>query len=219
MRHTAAFVGGALLAIATCIVGDAVACGFVDYRAPQPVERKPPPKPVPASDRVAAADQRLEEEHFAEAAGQVTKAFPRILAVHVGASPLETHAQRILALAIVRSDGKLAGVAGLRGASLEWAVDTLRAVSVARRDDPVAQADLGEALAASPRTEGDALPLLADLASRDLLGSAHAYAALARLQTKGGDTEKAHAALERCALMTKSPALVCRVPDNRVAAR
>jgi hypothetical protein len=217
MRHLAAFVGGALLAV--CIAGDAVACGFVDYRAPQPVERKPPPRPVPASDRVAAADQRLEEERVAEAARQVVLAFPRILTIRVGASPLETHAQRILALALVRSDGKLANVAGLSGASLQWAVDTLRAVSAARRDDPVAQADLGEALAASPRTEGEALPLLADLASRDLLGSAHAYAALARLQARGGDAERARVALERCTRMTKSPALVCRLPDNRVAVR
>jgi hypothetical protein len=217
MRHLAAFVGGALLA--TCIAGDAVACGFVDYRAPRPVERKPPPRPLPATDRIAAAEQRLEEERPAEAAGQVALAFPRVLTLHVGASPLETHAQRILALALLRSDGKLPGVAGLSGASLDWAVDTLRAVSAARPDDPVAQADLGEALAARPKTESEALPLLADLASRDLVGSAHAYAALARLRAKGGETAKAQAALERCVRMTRSPALVCRVPDNRIAAR
>jgi hypothetical protein len=219
MRHRAAFVGGALLALVAGVTGDAVACGFVDYRAPRPVERKPPPRPVPASDRVAAADQRLEEEHLVEAAGQVVLAFPRVLKIPVGASPLETHAQRILALAVVRSDGRVARVAGLGGASLDWAVSTLRAVSAARHDDPAAVADLGEALAASSKTEQDALHLLADLASRDLIGSAHAYAALARLHSRSGDAEKAHAALERCALMTRSPALVCRTGDDRIAVR
>jgi hypothetical protein len=219
MRSNAALVGAALLAAGACFAGDAIACGFVDYRAPRPVERKPPPKPVPATDRIAAADQRLEEEHFAEAAGQVALAFPRVLTIPVGASPLETHAKRILALAVVRSDGRLARVTGLGAVSLDWAVSTLRAVSAARRDDPVAQADLGEALAASPRTEEDARRLLADLASRDLIGSAHAYAALARLQAKSGDVGDAHAALERCTLMTKSPAVVCRAGDDRVAVR
>jgi hypothetical protein len=219
MRSNAALVGAALLAAGAWFAGDAVACGFVDYRAPRPVERKPPPKPVPASDRIAAADQRLEEEHLAEAAGQVVLAFPHVLKIPVDASPLETRAQRILALAVVRSDGRVARVAGLGGASLDWAVSTLRAVSAARHDDPAAQADLGEALAASSKTEEDALHLLADLASRDLVGSAHAYAALARLHARSGNAEKAHAALERCALMTRSPALVCRAGDDRIAVR
>jgi hypothetical protein len=225
MRIEAAVLGGALLAAAASgVASDALACGFADYREYRPVA--PKPKPVPASDRIAAAEQRLEEERPADAAAQVVAAFPRVQLTGVGRSPLETHAARILALALVRGEGTLAGMASFSGtterqrsAQLGWAVSTLRAVSESRGDDPVAQADLAEALASRPATEDQAVALLDDLAARDLLGSAHAYATLARLRSKSGDTGKVRAALDRCELMTKSPAAVCKTPDTRVAMR
>jgi len=227
MTIKAAVLGGALLAAAASgVAADALACGFADYREYRPVVPRPSPKPVPASDRIAAADQRLEEERLGDAAGQVIAAFPHIQMARVGASPLETHAMRVLALALVRGDGRLAGTAGFAGATgkeraarLEWAVSTLRAVRESRGDDPVAQADLAEALASRPATEDEALALLDDLAARDLVGSAHAYATLARLRAKSGDAGKVRAALSRCELMTKTPAVVCRAPDTRVATR
>jgi hypothetical protein len=231
MRIKAAALCGALLAgAATGVAADALACGFADYREYRPVVPRPNPKPVPASDRIAAADQRLDEERLADAAGQVVAAFPRIqlVATRMGASssPLETHAMRILALALVRGDGSLSGTTAFSGTSekersaqLGWAVTTLRAVRDARGDDPVAEADLGEALASRPASEDEALGILDDLAARDLLGSAHAYATLARLRAKSGDAGKARAALERCELMTKAPTVVCRAPDTRVASR
>jgi|HubBroStandDraft_2_1064218.scaffolds.fasta_scaffold181560_2 hypothetical protein len=225
MRIEAAVLGGALLAAAASgVASDALACGFADYREYRPIA--PKPKPLPASDRIAAAEQRLEEDRLADAAGQVVAAFPRIQIAGVGQSPLETHAARILALALVRGEGTLAGTAGFSGtterqrsAQLGWAVSTLRAVSESRGDDPVAQADLAEALASRPATEDQAIALLDDLAARDLLGSAHAYATLARLRSKTGDAGKVRAALERCELMTKSPSAVCKSPDTRVAMR
>jgi hypothetical protein len=228
MRIEAAVLGGALLAAAASVVAsDALACGFVDYRGEiRPFVPAPKPKPVPAIDRIAAAEQRLDEERLADAAGQVVAAFPYIQHEVVGLSPLETHAMRILALALVRGDGSLPGTAGFSGtterqrsAQLGWAVSTLRAVSESRGDDPVAQADLAEALASRPATEDQAVALLDDLAARDLLGSAHAYATLARLRSKSGDAGKVRAALERCELMTKSPSAVCKTPDTRVAMR
>jgi hypothetical protein len=142
----------------------------------------------------------------------------------VGSSPLETRAARILALALVRSNGVLAGVQGFsatteRSINLEWAVAVLRLVSSARPNEPVAEADLGEALAALSKYEGEALGILRGLADRDLLGSAHAYAALARLQASRGQGTASRAALDRCEKMTSSPATVCHAPGAVLATR
>lgn len=206
------------------------ACGFFDYREVRPVKVRPKPVPVAANDRIAAADQRLEEERLTDAATEVVTAFPRVRTIAVGASPLETRAQGILALAVVRAEGSLRGVQGFSGtseaersASLTWATDTLRAIDAERRDDPVARADFAEALAAR-KDDDRSLAILADLADRDLVGSAHAYATLARIRASRGDAQAARTALQRCELMTKSPAAVCKRPpragpDGRLAAR
>jgi uncharacterized protein HemY len=108
---------------------------------------------------------------------------------------------------------------GQRGANVEWAVSTLRQVNAARPNDPVALADLGEALATRNKYEAEALGILQDLADRDLMGSAHAYAALAHLHASHGQIDETHAAVERCELMARQPAAVCRAPDLRVASR
>jgi hypothetical protein len=216
----------ALLGAATAAGSDARACGYFDYRQIRPAVQQIRPKPVPvaANDRVAAADQRLEEERLAEAGTEVVTAFPAIRHIPVGASPLETRALRILSLAVVRGEGTLRGVPGFSGAreaersaNLEWALGTLRLIDTARPNDPVTQADLAEALAARTQHEDESLAILADLARRDLVGSAHAYAALARLRASKGDPGASREALERCELMTKSPAVVCRAPDGRLA--
>jgi hypothetical protein len=217
----------ALVAAATGAVADARACGYFDYRQVRPaVHVQPKPAPIPASERIAAADQRLEEEHLTEAGLRVVTAFPHIRSISVGASPLETRALRILSLAVVRAGGAIPGAAGFsatreaeRGANLEWAASALRSINAARSNDPLAQADLAEALASQPQHEDESLALLADLASRDLLGSAHAYATLARLQASRGDTTASRTALDRCELMTRTPASVCRVPNARLAIR
>jgi hypothetical protein len=217
----------ALLGVATAAASDASACGYFNYREVRPAaQARPKPVPVAANDRVAAADQRLEEERLVEAGTEVATAFPSIRQTPVGASPLETRALRILSLAVVRSEGTLRGVPGFSGAgetdrsaNLEWAARTLRSIDMARPNDPVTQADLAEALAARTQHADESLAILADLARRDLVGSAHAYAALARLRASSGDTAASREALGRCELMTKSPAVVCRAPDGRLAIR
>lgn len=208
MRIKAAVLGGALLAAsASGVAADALACGFVDYRGEiRPYVPAPKPKPVPAIDRIAAADQRLEEERLADAAGQVVAAFPHIQHAVVGLSPLETHAMRILALALVRGDGSLAGTATFSGTSerqrsaqLDWAVSTLKAVSIDRDDDPVAQANLAEALASRPATEDQALAILDNLAARGISSAAptptpRSRGCAARAATRPGFARRSSAA-------------------------
>jgi hypothetical protein len=228
MKKKLPFVAGmlvAVVAVGTSVVAtDALACGFIDYRE---VRQIAPKKVIPPSDLVSAAEQQLEDEHPVEAAALVAQAFPQIRRSGVGASPLQTHALRLVALATVRSLGSLRGVSGFSASSpaertrnLAWAAATLRAISASRPGDPVANADLGEALAASPTTEEEAFGLLDDLSRRDLIGSAHAYAALARLiSQKTGDAVRVHAAVARCEVMSKAPAVVCRAPEAPVAIR
>jgi hypothetical protein len=223
-----------LVVAATAWISDAGACGFVEYRPVTPVHRPPPrPKsiavsvaspPLPAVDRVSLAEQRLEDEQPAAAGAAVVGAFPGIRGIMVGTSPLETRALRIAALAVARGGGVLAGVRGFstptdRDANFEWAVSTLRTINAVRSNDPVAMADLAEALSTRAKYEVESLQILQDLAQRDLIGSAHAYAALARLHTARGDEVASRADLARCRVMTKQPATVCKGPDGRVAAR
>jgi hypothetical protein len=210
---------------AAAVASDAHACGFFDYVEVRPRVR-PKPVPIAANERIATAVQRLEEEKLADAGTEVVTAFPTIRTIAVGASPLETRALRVLALAVVRGDGTLANVRGFSGrgaadrtANLEWATGVLRSISAERRNEPVAQADLGEALAATAGKEEEALAILGDLADRDLVGSAHAYSALARIRASRGDADASRSALSRCELMTRSPTVACKAPDGRLAVR
>jgi hypothetical protein len=244
MRNSLALALVATVVTVGAVASDAHACGFFNYHdvrlappkpAPVPVAqvKAPPPPPVPANERIATADQRLEDEKLAEAATQVLLAFPAIQkSVDLGTTPLERRAHVILALAVVRGGGALAGVSGFssardadRSANLEWAVSMLRQVDALRGNDPVAQANLGEALAARAGYEDEALSLLGDLAQRDLIGSAHAYAALAKLRSGRGEALASDDATRRCEAMTKSPERVCKpaakpsVVDTRLAVR
>jgi hypothetical protein len=241
MKIQAAAVLGILVA-SLAGATDARACGFFNYHEYHPVvQHKPvpvakavaPKQPslvVPAGERIATADQRLDEEKLSMAANEVLAAFPAIKSAPAAATPIETRAHVILALALARSVGTLSGVTGFsssreadRAANLQWAVATLRQVEATRHDDPVAQANLGEALEARQGYEGEALGILAPLATRDLLGSAHAYAALARLRASRGERVASDDATKRCEVMTKSPGAVCHVrlvlADARLAAR
>jgi hypothetical protein len=242
MKIQAAAVLGILVA-SLGGANDARACGFFNYHEYHPVVQHKPvpvakaaapkqaPPVVPASERIATADQRLDEEKLSMAATEVLAAFPAIKGAPVGATPIETRAHIILALALARSGGTLPGATGFtstreadRAANLEWAVATLRQVEATRHNDPVAQANLGEALAARAGYEDEALGILAPLAGKDLLGSAHAYAALAKLRASRGERLASDDATKRCEVMTKSPEAVCHMrlvasADARLAAR
>jgi len=201
------------LAPAALVLGsahEAHACGMSVRLDPTPQ------KPTPVQE-IARAEKALEGGQTLTAAQAILGTFPRIRNATAGTNPLETRALRVFALALVRSEGtadeKKARVAGAAEwtprANLEWAVAALREIDEKRPNDPAVQADLGEALSKLPHGQEEAMKLLGKLAQKDLMGSPHAYAALARLKTKTGDSAGAEAAIKRCEEMTKTPG-VCK---------
>ncbi|HLK38833.1 MAG TPA: hypothetical protein VKU41_18860 [Polyangiaceae bacterium] len=241
MKTTIAAILGACVATWSTLDSNvAHACGFLAYREETPFRPAParvrlpptaPPVVMAPGELISSAEQRLEEEHFAAAAAAVLSAFPRLASTTDGASPLETRAQRILVLAVARSDGALTGVSAFgdkgkeaRASHLEWAIATMRVLESIHGNDPVAQGDLGETLAKLPKYEDEALGILAPLAERDLLGSAHAYATLARLRVARSEGAGGDEDIRRCRRMTKLPDAVCGAGphppgDAKVASR
>jgi predicted Zn-dependent protease len=216
----------AALALAVAIVPavtsystDANACGMSVRLEPTPQ------RPTPVQE-IARAEKALENGQHLVAAKAVLGSFARVRSATPGANPLETRALRVFSLAVVRSNGsvneKTAGFASqgdwTPNANLEWAVQALREIDAKRPNDPTVQADLGEALSKLPRGQGEALTILQALAQKDLMGSPHAYAALARLRSDKGDSAGAEAALKRCEEMSKSPG-VCKpaIPSKPAA--
>ena len=193
---------------------DARACGMSVRMEPTPQ------RPTPVQE-IARAEKALEGGQNLAAAQAILGSFPRIRTATAGANPLETRALRVFSLAVVRSDGtvdeKKARVASANGnewtpkANLDWAVQSLREIDAKRPNDPTVQADLGEALSKTATGQAEALKLLQGLAQKDLMGSPHAYAALAKLRTQSGDSAGAEAAIKRCEEMSKTPG-VCKSP-------
>ena len=191
---------------------DAQACGSAMRLDPTPA------RPTPVQE-IARAEKALEGGSSLTAAQAVFNNFPGVRAAKVGSNPLETRAVRVLALAVVRSDGtvdeKKARVASGNGvewtpaSNLAWAVQSLREIDAARPNDPTVQADLGEALSKTASGQAESLKILQGLAQKDLMGSPHAYAALAKLRTQSGDLAGAEAAIKRCEEMSKTPG-VCK---------
>lgn len=144
------------------------------------------------------------------AALDALKVFPKIKSAAPGSSPLLPRAQRIVAMAIVRTDGLLtagkefdAATSDDRRANLEWAVTTLRRLNVAKKNNPSTETDLGEALAKLPETQSEALATLDKLARKDLVTSARGYAALAQLRKAAGDDEGSDAAMKKYEALAK----------------
>jgi CBS domain-containing protein len=193
------------------------------FPAPKPKPRLAPPPPV--VDRpllVADAEQALSEGKTASAAARVVAAFPALRRVAPGSLTLADRALRVLALATVRTGGRLQ-LGGTkvrtdadRTANLEWAAEVLGGLSARRANNPSYQTDHGEALARLPARRAEAERLLGDLADRDLVTSAEGYAALARLRADGDEATR-EALRRRCEVMTRTPAL-CTTLDTAATA-
>lgn len=80
----------------------------------------------------------------------------------------------------------------------EAAVKTMEKEVLTDANDPAEVADYAEALSRVPARAAQAVMLLRALAGKDLIGSGHAYAALARLEKAAGNGEAAKDAQDRC---------------------
>lgn len=124
-----------------------------------------------------------------------------------GLSRVAARAQRVVAVAIVRSDGLLAvatsggGTVVERRANLDWAIAVLDKM-IRVESTPALRTDLGEALSKLPETRGEALTTLEALDKKDLITTAQGYAALAELRLAAGDQVGHDAALRRAEAMT-----------------
>lgn len=194
---------------------DAQACGMSVRLDPTPQ------RPTPVQE-IARAEKALEGGQSLQASQAILGTFPRIRNATAGSNPLETRALRVFALSLVRSGGaadeKKAHVPTTgewtAKSNLEWAVQALREIDEKRPNDPTVQADLGEALSKLPHGQAESLKILGSLAQKDLMGSPHAYAALAKLRESSGDSAGALAAIKRCEEMTKSPG-VCKAAPTK----
>lgn len=154
----------------------------------------------PRIENAAVAERAIEAGKLLAGAERELRDFPRLVEtdeLRAGSRPgtdrLGARAQRIVALALVRSEGLLplggrfAGTtAASRRRNLEWSAATLRS-AVASKGTPAAETDLAEALAKLPETRAEARTLLERLDQRDLVTSPRAYAVLAQLRGEAGD--------------------------------
>lgn len=183
-----------------------------------------------AAKKVAALEAKLDEGATTEAAAEALKLLGlQPLELSVSASPqtvaerLTNRAVRVYALSSVRSGGALGpwpvktetektGKTGKtekeRTLNLEHAAKLLGALASPKDATPAAKGEHAEALARTKPADGK--KVLESLAASDLMPSAHAWAALARLRAAGGDTKGSEAALAKCKGMAgKRAAVVC----------
>jgi hypothetical protein len=159
---------------------------------------------------LSQAETNLSNGKTRAAALDALKVFPKIKSAKPGSSLLLPRAQRIVAMAIVRTDGLLsagkefqASTSDERRANLEWAQSTLRRLSAAKKNNPSTETDLGEALAKLPETQSEALATLDKLARKDLVTSAPGYSTLASLRQAAGDDEGRDAAMKKFEALNK----------------
>ena len=86
--------------------------------------------------------------------------------------------------------------------NIEWAVETLKDLERVKPNNPSVEADRAEAEVLLARTRAHGVETLEGLDRKDLLGSPHAYLALARARRESGDRDGMLAAARRCAAMS-----------------
>lgn len=144
--------------------------------------------------RVDPAIAAIQEAERLNEAGKNKEAVARVLAVdgkawtrEMGKTALGDRGLVILARATLRSDGevypRMGGPAEQeRERAFAWAALTLRHNLALHSDSPVAQTDYAEALSHIPQQQAEAQRMLEIAETRDVVSSAHGYAALARLR-------------------------------------
>jgi hypothetical protein len=191
-RIAALSVTAAMLAF--CTPSIATACGS----AVEMVR----PKPSPA--QIVASAEKVLEVSPVEARRVINASFALIRFAKAGTDPVQTRALRVLAVATMRSTTD--------ANDLAWSVQTLREIEQVKKNDPAVLADLGEALSKTAAGKAEALTILGKLADKDLMGSPHAYAALATLKQDKGDAAGAQAAMTKCKEISgKNAANTCKL--------
>jgi hypothetical protein len=168
---------------------------------------------------VAQAEKALANGNRLAAAASVIRMMPHIKSLKSKPGSLVARAERVLAVALSRSQGALpverevpsevlgawrgAGE-GESAANLAWSVTVLKRQSDSKADDVALKTDLAEAMARIPEQRAEARTILEDLAKRDLIASPEGYAALASLRSQSGDADGQKLAMKRCEAMAKS---------------
>lgn len=180
---------------------------------------------------VLDAEKSLTRGNYVAAAGSVVRMMPHIKTLQSSHDPLVVRAERVLAVAITRSNGTLAleqevpsEVLGHwlgkthadHDKNMTWSVAALRRELAAKKDDPSIMTDLGEALSKLDGGAEEARGLLESLAARDLVASPQGYKALAELRMQQGDEAGQKVALKRCESMA-SAAKLCEADTHRAS--
>lgn len=117
----------------------------------------------------------------------------RVRSIEVGHDAVSNRVLRLMALAVVRLDGKPprakdfpSATAADVASNLDWAISKLRALYARNDDDATLRCDLGEALASQEMYHAEAFRLLDNLEQRDLVVSSRAYAKLSELRRARG---------------------------------
>ncbi len=201
------------------VARDAHACGgaWVPYLEENQVDYR--------VDGVARAEKSFDKGKVNAAAASVIRMMPQVRNMNAKKSKLVARAQRMLALALARTDGALpvarevpgfvqgrwlGKTAKDRKANLDWAVKVLGAISKTKKDSPAAQTDLAEAMAHVDADKAQARRILEKLAKKDLVATPEGYAALASLRSESGDKSGGKLAMQRCKAMAGHPA-ACRI--------
>jgi hypothetical protein len=168
---------------------------------------------------VAQAEKQLANGNRLAAAASVIRMIPHIKSLKSKPGSLVGRAERVLAVALSRSQGALPVASevpldilgswrgskdGESAANMAWSVAVLKRQSENKSDDVSLKTDLAEAMARLPEERMQARAILEDLATRDLIASPEGYAALASLRRQSGDTDGQKLALKRCEAMAKS---------------
>jgi len=168
---------------------------------------------------VAQAEKALANGNRLAAAASVLRMMPHIKSLKSKPGSLVARAERVLAVALSRSQGALpvasevpsevlgawrGAAEGESAANLAWSVTVLKRQSDTKADDVALKTDLAEAMARIPEQRAEARTILEDLAKRDLIASPEGYAALASLRSQSGDADGQKLALKRCEAMAKS---------------
>jgi len=222
-------------AFATIGAPSATACGhfMAEERAklqpfPQPVAKKPvhhqapvaqaAPKHAPlplvkvaageALASLTSAEDAIEKRNPELASAILDQLYPNLVAGTPRQGASVARALELMAVAIVRTDGKVsdAGLASkTREERLDWARVTLSRIADLKTEDVRLKSHYAEALAKGPAPH-HAKQMLEDLAAADLLPNADGFAALGKLRRAAGDVAAAEAAESQCRSMSKGGA-------------